>query len=136
MTDILVGLDGSTPSERALIWAARYADARSASITLLTVLDPTAIREAGTDEATARDIASKLLRDAQRTLALTHPTVETEPCIVKGRSVDALVDAADAHDMIVLGTHRGTGIGDIVGGATGLRVSVSTVVPTVVVPAN
>lgn len=45
-------------------------------------------------------------------------------------------DIADDNDIVALGTHHGRSIGQTIGGATGLRVSISAKVPTVVIPVD
>ena len=55
---------------------------------------------------------------------------------VTGKIVESLVEAAAGHDMVVMGSHNSASLGETIGGAKGLRVSVSISVPTVVVPAD
>ncbi|GAA3935903.1 universal stress protein [Pseudoclavibacter caeni] len=136
MTSILVGIDGSTRGERALAWAARRAVRDGATLTLLTVIDPRAARESGATEQVAYTAAHNLLKAVTRELAVAFPQIEATTRIATGGIVDAVVDAAEGHDLIVLGSHHGASLRETVGGAKGLRVSVSTTVPTVVVPVD
>lgn len=136
MKSILVGIDGSERGERALQWAARHANRESARLTLLAVVDTQFIREAGASDESVRTAVQQVLDDAAKGVAEKYPFVTCETRAINGKVVDTLVDVADEHDMIVLGTHHGRSIGKTIGGATGLRVAISTKVPTVVVPAD
>ncbi|MGI6590468.1 MAG: universal stress protein [Eggerthellaceae bacterium] len=136
MKNILVGFDGSDRGERALAWAAQEANEQSARLTVLTVLDSKVIREAGAEEEEARKSVAAMQDEAARKVAEKFPFVTCDKRIVSGKVVDALVDEADENDIVVLGTHHGRSIGQTISGAKGLRVSISTMVPTVVVPAD
>lgn len=136
MTSILVGIDGSVRGERALQWAAKRANRIGASITLLAIIEPSVERQMGLDEKTMDDAANNTLTAAVDTAHETYPELKIDTKIARGEIVSALVDEAEGHDLIVLGSHHGATIGETVGGAKGLRVSVSTTTPTVVVPVD
>ena len=136
MTRILVGIDGSERGERALEWAARRAERDGASLTLLAVVDPSVAREAGVDVETMRRATQEAVDASAAGLFREHPGVDASVSVVEGRIVDSIIEAAAAHDMVVVGSHHGATIGESVGGAKGLRISVSTVAPTVVVPSD
>ncbi len=136
MKSILVGIDGSERGERALEWAARHANRESARLTLLTVVDTQFMRDSGANEDSVYEAVQQVLDEAAKTVAEKYPFVTCETRAINGKVVDTLVDIADEHDMIVLGTHHGRSIGKTIGGAKGLRVAISTKVPTVVVPAD
>lgn len=136
MATILVGIDGSERGRRALEWAIARAARVNASITMLAVIDSAIANKAGVDV----DILKETVRDAlaaKRDEALAaHPGLDIRVQTSVGNIVDALVDAANVHDMVVVGSHHGHTIGETIGGAKGLRISVSTKVPTVIVPAD
>lgn len=136
MKSILVGIDGSERGERALEWGARQANLESARLTLLTVVDTQFIREAGASDESVRNAVQATLDAATKAVAEKYPFVTCETRAINGKVVDTLVDVADEHDMIVVGTHHGRSIGKTIGGATGLRVAISTKVPAVVVPTD
>lgn len=134
MTKILVGIDGTERGERALEWAARYGARENASLTLIAVVDPSAARMYGVDKQTGDAAIQEVLNDAKAKVLAKYPATEVETVIAVGKVVDCLVDAASSHDMVVMGSHHGSTVGETVGGAKGLRVSVSVSVPTVVIP--
>lgn len=136
MESILVGIDGSERGERALEWAARLANYESAHLSLLAVIDPATDRLARSDAKIVRTAVDNALGAAKNYISEKYPNLDVDASFVKGDIVEALVAAADAHDMIVLGSHRSSTLSEKVYGAKGLRVSVSASVPTVVVPAD
>ncbi len=136
MAKILVGIDGSVRGERALEWAARRAQRTADELTLISVVDVSAASEAGATPQMVRSATEDALKAALERLAKSCPNVSATSVIVEGKIVESLVDAATRHDMVVLGSHHGATIGEAIGGAKGLRVSVSISAPTVVVPSD
>lgn len=136
MTSILVGVDGTSRGDRAVEWASRQALRTSASLTLVSVIDSDAVRTFGVASDAVRQAATDVLEEKAAALSEAHPGLKVEISVVEGEVISALADAADAHDLVVLGSHHGATIGETVGGAKGLRVSVSTKVPTAVIPAD
>lgn len=136
MIDILVGIDDSERGDRALAWAARYAQRVQGNLTLVSVVDPGSARQLGL-EVDAVDAAAQKSLDARRDrLAAQFPGVGVTTHVVQGKVIDELVDASAGHNMVVLGTHHVAGVSEAVGGAKALRVSVSVNIPTVIVPAD
>lgn len=136
MKSILVGIDGSDRGKRALRWAARQAQREQASLTLLMVIDPKVVSAAGGDEGHVNSAANKTLDEAESLALSLYPGLSIEKRLVSGKVVESIVDGGEGHDLIVLGSHHGSSIGETVGGAKPLRVAVSTAVPTAVVPAD
>lgn len=136
LESILVGIDGSERGQHALQWAARLANLEGAHITLLAVIDPAAERMANSDHKALRGAVEKVLGEAGEYVSSNFPSLEVDASFVSGDIVEALVGASESHDIIVMGSHHGASVAERVWGAKGLRVSVSTSVPTVVVPAD
>lgn len=136
MTSILVGVDGTRRGDRAVAWAARQAEREGASLALLSVIDSDMVRTFGVASDAVRDAVQSVLDETAQSVAAQHPDLEIKTTIVEGEVVSSMANAANLHDMIVLGSHHGATIGETMGGAKGLRVSVLTKVPTVVVPAD
>lgn len=133
---ILVGVDGSERGRAALHWAASVSARMRASLTLLAVIDPAKAASIGlTAEQGAAEAESMLAGLADELRAqVTGLDVSTK--VVVGRIVESIIDAAAGYDLVAVGTHHGHTITESVGGAKGLRVSISLSVPTVVVPAD
>ena len=136
MARILVGIDGSERGARALEWAARRAEREGDELTLLAVADPAVARESGVEASALADACQRALGEALALLNERYPGVRAATSLVEGKIVEGIIGAAASHDMVVLGSHHGATVGEAVGGAKGLRVSVSTVAPTVVVPSD
>lgn len=136
MTNILVAVDGTERGERALTWAARYADREQAHLVLVSVVDPAVTRTYGVDEQSSVAAAEAVLAAARKGVLARYAHTVVDMRVVMGKVVESLVDAAAGCDMVVMGSHHGATVGETVGGAKGLRVSVSVDVPTVVVPSD
>lgn len=133
---ILVGVDGTARGERAVEWASRYGAREKAQLTLISVVDAEVARSYGIDKQTGDAVIQKVL-DATKDMALAkYPQLQIDTKIVAGKIVDCLVDNSEDYDMIVMGSHHGATVGETVGGAKGLRVSVSVEIPTVVIPSD
>ena len=133
---ILVGIDGTERGERALEWAARYGAREGAALTLVAVVDPAAARAYGIDKQTGDAAIEGVLQEAKGRVLAKYPATEVDTMISVGKVVDCLVDAAEGCDMIVMGSHHGASVGETVGGAKGLRVSVSVGIPTAIIPCD
>ena len=136
LESILVGIDGSERGKKALKWAARLANREGAHLTLLAVIDPASNELVGSDHRVLREAVENVLGEAQEFVRGDYPELAMDASYVSGDIVEALVGAAESHDMIVMGSHHGASVAERVWGAKGLRVSVSASVPTVVVPAD
>lgn len=136
MNSIVVGIDGTDRGARALEWAARTAEREDAELTLLAIIDESAAITYGADEETARKAVEEMLASEQARAKELHPGLKSKIAVTSGKIVECLVDAANEHDMVVLGSHHGASVGETIGGAKGLRVSISTKVPTVVIPSD
>lgn len=136
MKSMLVGIDGSERGAKALQWAAARARRDGSSLRLASVVDARFVEEAGLDEDDVAHSVARFLEDTAADARRAHPGIEVSTEVLSGGVVEALADAADAHDAAVLGSHHGSKLGETIGGAKGLRVSVNSHVPTIVVPAD
>lgn len=136
MSSILVGIDGTERGQRAVEWAARYGKREGASLVLAAVVDPAVARTYGAQKDSTDAAVQGVLDEAKQLALGIYAEAQVETKILEGKIIDALADEAAHHDMIVMGSHHGATVGETVGGAKGLRVSVSVDVPTVVVPSD
>src|SRR5512141_1962962 len=138
---ILVPVDFSPASLKALREAGRLADARVASLTLLHVRPisdvAAAIAEGREDliKGSSRALAAALKRHyAERLAALAARAGAVEARLATGRASREILKAARGFDLVVMGRPgRGGGAG-LLGGTTGKVLSGSSA-PVVVVPA-
>ncbi len=115
MPGIVVGVDGSTHSHKALAWAAQEAAIRNAPLTVLTVHQavvgyaggPTTYPGDQAETAQARDAAQAETEKVLSELSGGRPSDVTVTA-VHGLPAQELVAASEGADLIVLGS-RGAG---------------------------
>jgi nucleotide-binding universal stress UspA family protein len=141
---ILVPIDGSPTSERALAEAAGLARLCSATLRLLHVMDPLVhitgyerpeifVREI---EPALRKAAQDLLAKARDSVAGERVQVETVLVDSQGQRVsDTILDQAKAWpaDLIVLGTHGRRGVDRVLMGSDAEQVARRSPVPVLLV---
>jgi nucleotide-binding universal stress UspA family protein len=112
---VVVGVDGSGSSLRALAWAARQAELTGARLEVVTTWQwpmtyggplPYAI-----DWDPSAD-AHKVQAEAVEPVRRKHPDVEIDLNVVEGHAAPALVDASRGADLLVVGSR---GHGEFVG---------------------
>lgn len=134
---ITVGLDGSPQSRAAAEWAAREASLRSLPLKLLHVFVPVpAAQEPLLDTETDKDWTEKIPRESVEGLRLRHPGVEVITDRITGNPAEALAEAADAAELLVLGSRTFGGIGGFVMGSVSLAVIAHAARPVVLVRAG
>jgi nucleotide-binding universal stress UspA family protein len=100
---VMVGIDGSTASVRAAVWAADEAAARDTTLDLLYVIDPTAVEDLDDAMATARHAIHR----AWEAVTASDRHVKLESEILQGNPVIELANAARRGALICVG-HKGT----------------------------
>ncbi len=132
---IVVGVDGSPTSLRALEWAARQAELTGG------VLEPIVAWEWPTSYGWALGLpaefspeadAKKVLEDAVAPVRAAHPKVRIVARVVEGHPAPVLVDASHGADLVVVGSR---GHGEFVGmliGSVSEHASTSSHCPVVI----
>jgi nucleotide-binding universal stress UspA family protein len=114
---VVVGVDGSAHSERALDWAATEADLRGAPLVVLQAYSPDypAVRSAGPGEPSPPQPSSVLEATARKECARMtervhdrHPALAVTSSCVADDPGAALVEASTAAQLVVVGA-RGVG---------------------------
>lgn len=121
LESILVGIDGSERGKKALKWAARLANREGAHLTLLAVIDPASNELVGSDHRVLREAVENVLGEAQDFVRGDYPELAMDASYVSGDIVEALVGAAESHDMIVMGSHHGASVAERVWGKGSAR---------------
>jgi nucleotide-binding universal stress UspA family protein len=141
MSGILVGIDGSHHSERALEWAIKEAAMRHAPLRVLAVHPvikgwtgegdafPGDAEENERTRAAAQEVTDKVLAG----LGGTRPESVTVEAVA-GIPAEALVRAASGADLIVLGSRGAGGFARLTMGSVSDQVSRHAKVPVVIVP--
>ena len=141
MSGIIVGVDGSGHSQRALEWAMREAAIRQVPLTVLTVNE--AIRgyyggmsvypddPARTEES--RKLAQAETDEVMARLDEPRPASVTVKA-VHGFVVDEIINAGKDADMIVLGSRGSGGFSRLMMGSVAAQVAQHAHCPVLIVP--
>ena len=143
MKGIVVGIDGSGHSERALEWAAKEAALRQAPLTVMTVHPPVVeYYGVGVREVQLGEELSERLREAaceQTDKVLGRLGGSTPPQVtvtaVAGFPADELLVASVGADLVVVGTRGVGGFADLVMGSISSQVTRYAHCPVAVIPA-
>jgi nucleotide-binding universal stress UspA family protein len=144
MSGIIVGIDGSTHSERALEWAVHEAAIRQVPLRVITVFhrvvshwgagaitDPQEHANAMQAREAAQDAADKALAHAGD----AHPKSVTVDAL-GGIPAEELVNASRDADMIVVGSRGAGGFARLLLGSVGSQVVHHAHCPIVIIPAE
>jgi nucleotide-binding universal stress UspA family protein len=133
MSLIVVGVDGSEQSRRALVWAFANAGPMRASVQAVMVVDTSGMDEvvrATRLEQTERVLAA--LVEAAKSEYPQPPQVTWE--VVEGDPVAAMLEATRRADLMVFGAHHMTSISNPALGTVSLACSRYGACPVLVVP--
>ncbi|MFG2359011.1 universal stress protein [Streptomyces sp. NPDC048521] len=136
---ITVGLDGSPESRAAAEWAAREARLRALPLKILHVREPVPSPMPPVTQApllrseTNQGWTEEITRESAEGLRLRHPGVEVITDRVTGNPAAALAEAADAAELLVLGSRGFGAIGGFVMGSVSLSVIARASHPVVLV---
>ena len=142
MSGIVVGIDGSPNSERALDWAMRQAAAVRAPLTVITVHEVPKSYWGGIpvvgpgDEAlleSLRQAAEEMTQQVAGRLG-DAGSVSVTVHAVSGFVVKELVDASQDADLVVLGTRYAGGLTRLLMGSVSSEVVQHSACPVVIVP--
>ncbi|MGW3206071.1 universal stress protein [Streptomyces sp. NPDC001135] len=136
---ITVGLDDSPESRAAAEWAAREARLRALPLKILHVFEPVPVPVAQAPllgAETGQDWSERIPVEAAEGIRLRHPGVEVITGRVTGTPAQALAEAADAAELLVLGSRGLGGIGGFMVGSVSLSVIAHAAHPVVLVRAG
>jgi nucleotide-binding universal stress UspA family protein len=144
MSGIIVGIDGSAHSRRALEWAVREAAIRRTPLTVLTVQQAVAGYWGGAvtypgDQALADQALKAAQQETDGVLEQfggdsRPPSVTVQA--VNGIPAEALLNAAADADMIVVGSRGAGGFRKLLMGSVSSQVTHHAHCPVVVIPAT
>jgi nucleotide-binding universal stress UspA family protein len=142
MPGIVVGVDGSDNSLRALEWAMKEAAAHHAALTVVVVNQVAASHWTGnpitlpvdrTAQETAGHAAEKAAAEAEGRLGESRPASVTVRA-VSGIAAQELIDASRDADLLVVGSRGGGGFTSLMLGSTSNQVVHHARCPVVVMP--
>jgi len=142
MPGVLVGVDGSGHSQRALEWAAKEAAIRHTSLTVLAVHQ--AVHGwSGTlyfpdDEAQIQKIAEAVKAETDKVMAGLGDSRPESVTVraVHGYPAEELINAGADADMIVLGSRGAGGWSAQLIGSVASKVSHHATVPVLIIPSG
>jgi nucleotide-binding universal stress UspA family protein len=144
MSGIVVGIDGSHNASHALEWAMTEAGMRHADLTVITVNSVIAgywsgrpVTMPGDDERVteARELAEKAVAKIAADLGDRQPA-SVHVVAKNGFPAQALIDASEDSDLLVVGSRGGGGFGALSVGSITNQVVHHAKCPVVVVPAG
>jgi nucleotide-binding universal stress UspA family protein len=144
MPGIVVGIDGSHHSTRALEWALKEGMLQQAPVTVLTVHSVPASPWTGNPYLVGRDpdAQEKLLQDAEElTQKVASQLGESRPPSVTVRAISGfpakeLVDASRDADLVIVGSRGAGGFAKLMLGSVSSQVVEHAHCPVVVVPSD
>ena len=139
MKRIVVGVDGSDGSDRALQWALEQAAATGAEVDAVLAYDiPLAWIDVDSEyQAPMIEQAAKKAADTLRVILADHvgdSNVTVRPLVIEGTAADALVTASRAADLLVVGSRGRGGFTGLLLGSVSQRCVERSSCPVVVVP--
>ncbi|KOG28923.1 universal stress protein [Streptomyces resistomycificus] len=136
---ITVGLDGSQESMAATEWAAREAKLRGLPLKIVHVWEPVPEPMAQAPllgAETQQHWTERIPREAAEGVRLRHPGVEVRTEQVSGHPGNALAEAAESAELLVLGSRGFGGIGGFMVGSVSLSTVAHADRPVVLVRAR
>jgi len=146
MSGILVGVDGSGHSRRALAWAIREAEQRNVPLTVLAV-HPDQVRpatgiywglpeyaETGADAEVARTAVREFVDKVASEIGAANPEIHVT--VITGDPAAELVAASRDTDLVAVGSRGGGPVREFLMGSVSSKVALHAACPVVVIPAD
>ena len=142
MTDwktIVVGVDGSPGSRKALTWAAAEAADHDAELVVINVWEHTLLPPAGSVSVSEHYVpdpsqatSEELLRVIKDELGESPPVV-VQPRVKQGRAAKVLIEESEGADLLVVGKRGHGGFAGLVLGSVSQHVAAYAKCPVAVV---
>jgi nucleotide-binding universal stress UspA family protein len=140
---VVVGVDGTTSSDRALLWAAEQAFCENRTLTVIHVDAPISSRELGalaTSAMATREVleahrthGSRLLETAEQLVSHSYPDLAIERVLEEGDVCQVLLRHAAASTMVVLGSRGRGAVRSLLFGSVGVALARGATCPVVIV---
>jgi nucleotide-binding universal stress UspA family protein len=140
MPGIFVGVDGSTHSQTALVWAMREAGIRRAPLTVITVHEVAASGWGGSLEFPADEVlreeekkaVQEMVNKAAAQLGDAAPTETTVQALI-GQPATLLIEASKDADLLVVGSRGSGGFARLLLGSVSTQVAEHAQAPVTIV---
>jgi nucleotide-binding universal stress UspA family protein len=136
---IVVGVDGSPSSRKALTWAAAEAADHRADLVVMNVWEHTLLPPAGSVSVSERYVPEPTQRTADELLQIIKeelgedPPVLVQPHVKQGRPAEVLINESTNADLLVVGTRGHGGFAGLVLGSVSQHVAAYAKCPVTVV---
>jgi nucleotide-binding universal stress UspA family protein len=136
---VLVGVDGSPSSRKALMWAAAEAEDHGADLVVLNVWEHTLLPPAGSVSVSEHYVPEPSQRTAENLLAEIKevlgedPPVVVQPRVQQGNPARVLIEQSGDADLLVVGTRGHGGFLGLVLGSVSQHVAAYAKCPVTVV---
>jgi nucleotide-binding universal stress UspA family protein len=136
---IVVGVDGSPSSRKALTWAAAEAADHGADLVVLNVWEHTLLPPAGTVSVSEHYVPEPSQRTAEELLQVIkeelgeNPPVLVKPQVKQGRPAKVLIEESAAANLLVVGERGHGGFAGLVLGSVSQHVAAYAKCPVTVV---
>ena len=136
---IVVGVDGSPGSRKALIWAAAEAAAHGADLVVLNAWEHTLLPPVGSVSVSERYVPDSSQRTADDLLQVIkdelgeEPAILVKPHVKQGRPAKVLIEESANADMLVVGNRGHGGFAELVLGSVSQHVAAYAKCPVTVV---
>jgi nucleotide-binding universal stress UspA family protein len=131
---IIVGVDGSQPAERALVWAAETASRDGAQLLIVHCGD--VLPEDARAPGDVRDYSREVLAEAVATAIEADGGGNISTLLRDEQPAQVLLELSDQARMLVVGSHGEGQIAGVLLGSVAYRVAAHARCPVVVVPEN
>ena len=136
---IVVGVDGSPSSRKALVWAAAEAADHRADLVVVNVWEHTLMPPAGSVSVSERYVPDPSQRTGDDLLQVIkeelgeQPPVLVQPHVKQGRPAKVLIDESENADLLVVGQRGHGGFAGLVLGSVSQHVAAYAKCPVTVV---
>jgi nucleotide-binding universal stress UspA family protein len=136
---IVVGVDGSAGSRRALTWAAAEAASHGSELVVVNVWEHTLLPPAGSVSVSEHYVPDPSQRTADDLLQVIkeelgeEPPVPVQPLVKQGRPAKVLIEESAEADLLVVGPRGHGGFAGLVLGSVSQHVAAYAKCPVTVV---
>ena len=136
---IVVGVDGSAGSRRALTWAAAEAASHGSDLVVVNVWEHTLLPPAGSVSVSEHYVPDPSQRTAEDLLQVIkeelgeEPPVLVQPLVKQGRPAKVLIEESAEADLLVVGPRGHGGFAGLVLGSVSQHVAAYAKCPVTVV---
>ena len=126
---VVVGVDGSPSSRKALTWAAAEAAEHGASLVVVNVWEHTLVPPAGSVSVSEKYVPDSSQRTAEELLTEIKevlgedPPVVVQPTVKQGNPAKVLIEQSTDADLLVVGTRGHGGFRGLVLGSVSQHVA-------------